>query len=101
MKLVAVPVTPPLSPIVLAVAKVVAVAAFPVVLLLRVPLIRLAGIAVIGIVISVEPSNDCAVAVTPLNPILRGVVNTVAFAALPVIEIPQEPEAPVPVKVGA
>lgn len=83
MKLVAVPVAPPLIAIVLAVCKVVAVAAFPVVLLLKVPLIRLAGIAVIGIVISAEPSNDCAVAVTPLNPILLAVVHVVAVVAFP------------------
>ena len=47
-----------------------------------VPVNKLAGTAVIGIVIAELPLKLCAVAVTPLNPINLGVVNV---AALPVV----------------
>ena len=42
-----------------------------------------AGTAVIGITIFFDPSKDCAVAVTPDNPIVLAVASLVALPALP------------------
>ena len=74
----------------------VAVAALPVVLIDAVPVKRLAGTAVIGIVMFAEPLNDWAVAVTPLNPIVRAVASFVAVPALPDVLIVVEPVKSVP-----
>ena len=65
----------------------VAVAALPVVLLLKVPLTRVPGTSVIGIVILALPSKLCAVPVMPLTPIVLAVASFVAVPAFPVVSV--------------